>query len=74
MSLPPFLVSTAIEVGTRMLNPASLLSPKTTGPLARMWGHGWFVLPNPVYGTGVRGTIDDVFPADRRWPDPQGGH
>jgi len=46
----------------------------TTGPIARMWGHGWFVLPNPVYGTGVRGTIDDVFPADRRWPDPQGGH
>lgn len=46
----------------------------TTGPLARMWGHGWFILPNPVYGSGLRGNFDDVFPADRRWPDPQGGH
>lgn len=46
----------------------------TTGPIARMWGHGWFVLPNPVYGTGLRGTIDDVFPADRRWTPVQGGN
>jgi 5'-nucleotidase (lipoprotein e(P4) family) len=45
-----------------------------TGPIARMWGRGWFILPNPVYGTGLRGNFDDVFPADRRWPDPQGGH
>ncbi len=46
----------------------------TTGTLARMWGHGWFILPNPVYGSGLRGTIDDVFPADRRWTPTQGGN
>ena len=44
------------------------------GPLARLWGNGWFVLSNPVYGSGLRGTLDDVFPADRRWSDPQGGN
>lgn len=43
------------------------------GPLAALWGNGWFVLSNPVYGTGLRGTLDDVFPADHRWADPQEG-
>ena len=40
-------------------------------PVARLWGAGWFVLPNPVYGTALAGRIDDVFPADRRWAAPQ---
>lgn len=35
-----------------------------------IWGHGWFVLPNPIYGTALKGGLDDVFPADRRWTDP----
>lgn len=35
-----------------------------------LWGHGWFVLPNPVYGSGLKGGFDDVFPADKRWVDP----
>jgi len=39
-----------------------------TGAVANLWGNGWFILANPVYGTGLRGTIEDVFPADRRWP------
>ncbi|WP_293991983.1 HAD family acid phosphatase [Sphingomonas sp.] len=43
----------------------------TNSPLLRMlWGHGWFVLPNPVYGTALKGNIDDVFPKNRRWTDP----
>ncbi len=37
-------------------------------PIASNWGAGWFMLPNPVYGSRLRGTIDDVFPADKRWP------
>jgi 5'-nucleotidase (lipoprotein e(P4) family) len=45
-----------------------------TGPLASLWGNGWFVLSNPVYGTGLRGTVDDVFPADNRWADPEEGN
>jgi 5'-nucleotidase (lipoprotein e(P4) family) len=44
------------------------------GAYARMWGNGWFMFSNPVYGPGLRGDFDDVFPADRRWSDPQGGN
>lgn len=44
-----------------------------TTPFASMWGNGWFMLPNPVYGPGLRGTFDEVFPADKRWSDPAGG-
>jgi 5'-nucleotidase (lipoprotein e(P4) family) len=40
----------------------------TTGAIAALWGNGWFILANPVYGSGLRGGVDDVFPADRRWP------
>jgi 5'-nucleotidase (lipoprotein e(P4) family) len=37
-------------------------------PIARNWGAGWFVLPNPVYGSGLKGTIDEVFPDEVHWP------
>jgi 5'-nucleotidase (lipoprotein e(P4) family) len=46
----------------------------TTGRLASLWGNGWFVLSNPVYGPGLRGNFDDIFPAETRWSDPQGGN
>ena len=42
----------------------------TTSPVSAWWGNGWFVLPNPVYGTALKGGIDDVFPADKRWSPP----
>ena len=45
----------------------------THGRMAQMWGNGWFVLPNPVYGSGLRGTLDEIFPADKRWTDPHEG-
>jgi hypothetical protein len=31
------------------------------------------VLPNPVYGTALKGGLDDVFPADKRWSPPASG-
>jgi len=34
-----------------------------------LWGKGWFMLPNPVYGTALKGGVDDLFPKDKRWPD-----
>ncbi|RHW17398.1 acid phosphatase [Sphingomonas gilva] len=40
--------------------------------VAPLWGSGWFILPNPVYGSGVAGGFDQVFPADKRWSDPMG--
>lgn len=33
----------------------------------QMWGNGWFILPNPVYGPSIAGTLDEVFPADSYW-------
>lgn len=38
--------------------------------IAPLWGHGWFILPNPVYGTGLKGGMDEVFPKDKQWADP----
>ena len=44
-----------------------------SGRFASLWGNGWFMLANPVYGPSLRGDFDDIFPADKRWSDPQGG-
>ncbi|WP_343528671.1 HAD family acid phosphatase [Sphingomonas sp.] len=35
--------------------------------VAALWGRGWFVFPNPVYGKALKGSADEIFPADRRW-------
>ncbi len=39
---------------------------------AGLWGKGWFMIPNTVYGSALKGGIDDVFPADKRWTDTRG--
>lgn len=39
--------------------------------LAPLWGAGWFMLPNPVYGTGLKGGLDEIFPPDSHWADPE---
>ncbi|MFQ3896280.1 MAG: HAD family acid phosphatase [Pseudomonadota bacterium] len=36
--------------------------------LARMWGQGWFLLPNPVYGKGAEGDFNEIFPKNRWKP------
>ncbi len=35
-----------------------------------LWGHGWFMLPNPVYGSALKGAMGEVFPLDKRWTPP----
>jgi 5'-nucleotidase (lipoprotein e(P4) family) len=47
---------------------------RAAADFADKWGAGWFMLSNPVYGPSLRGSIDDIFPADRRWTDPQEGN
>lgn len=37
------------------------------GKFAQLWGAGWFVLPNPVYGASIKGTVGEIFPPDARW-------
>ena len=38
--------------------------------IAELWGNGWFVMPNPVYGSGLQGAADEIFPKDKQWRDP----
>lgn len=54
----------------RMTSVTARRQAALSGPIAALWGNGWFVLPNPVYGTGLEGGYDDIFPTDRRWVDP----
>lgn len=51
-------------------SPAARRALATAPTVARLWGNGWFVLPNPVYGAGFGGDWDQVFPADKHWVDP----
>ena len=52
------------------LPPAERRELAARGDLAQLWGNGWFVLPNPVYGDSLKGTVNDVFPEGTRWtPD-----
>lgn len=39
----------------------------TSGPIAALWGQGWFLLSNPVYGPSIRGGFADIFPSDKQW-------
>lgn len=47
--------------------PVARRAATQAAPVAAKWGAGWFVLPNPVYGTGLKGATDEIFPADKRW-------
>ena len=52
------------------LAPSPRRAATSIEPVAAKWGAGWFVLPNPVYGSSLKGGFDDVFPADKRWVEP----
>lgn len=42
----------------------------SSAPIARLWGNGWFILSNPVYGSALAGSREEIFPPERRWTDP----
>jgi 5'-nucleotidase (lipoprotein e(P4) family) len=52
------------------MSPRGRRDEVSSGWAARLWGAGWFLLPNPVYGSGLKGGFDDVFPTDKRWSVP----
>ena len=54
------------------LTPATRREAAQSPAITAKWGAGWFVLPNPVYGTALKGSRDDVFPPATRWA-PTGG-
>lgn len=49
------------------LTPTARRAATMAPPISTKWGMGWFVMPNPVYGTALKGGPDEVFPADKRW-------
>jgi predicted secreted acid phosphatase len=51
----------------RELSVADRKTLATSGPIADLWGHGWFLLSNPVYGPSIRGGFADIFPSDKQW-------
>lgn len=51
----------------RSLTPLARRAATAGGTIGALWGRGWFLLSNPVYGPGLRGTIDEVFAPAMRW-------
>jgi 5'-nucleotidase (lipoprotein e(P4) family) len=35
--------------------------------IADLWGNGWFLFSNPVYGPSIRGGYDEIFTPDTKW-------
>ncbi|PZU08581.1 HAD family acid phosphatase [Sphingomonas sp.] len=54
------------------LDPVARRALAAQPAVAARWGQGWFLMPNPAYGPGDAGTLEQVFP-DHRWPGPVGG-
>ncbi|WEK45692.1 MAG: HAD family acid phosphatase [Candidatus Andeanibacterium colombiense] len=44
-----------------------------TPAVSSLFGRRWFILPNPVYGSGLKGGFDDIFPPGMRWEDQHRG-
>jgi 5'-nucleotidase (lipoprotein e(P4) family) len=36
-------------------------------PFDRLWGNGWFLFSNPVYGPSIRGGYDEIFTPETKW-------
>ncbi len=54
--------------------PAARRAVVQSPAITAKWGAGWFVLPNPVYGTALKGSRDEVFPPALHWAPTQGIH
>ena len=52
--------------------PAARRAVVQSPAITAKWGAGWFVLPNPVYGTALKGSRDEVFPPAIHWAPTQG--
>lgn len=54
------------------LAPGARKALAASEPFASLWGRGWFVFANPVYGPSLRGDFDAVFPPETRWTPNEG--
>lgn len=55
------------RLNNRELMPAERRELTARGTIAGLWGNGWFMLPNPVYGASIAGDINQVFAPSVRW-------
>ncbi|UVO52579.1 acid phosphatase [Sphingomonas sp. SUN019] len=55
------------DLFNRGQTPGARRAAAMASPISTKWGAGWFILPNPAYGSALRGTRDEIFPADKRW-------
>jgi 5'-nucleotidase (lipoprotein e(P4) family) len=39
--------------------------------IANLWGNGWFLFSNPVYGPSIRGSYDEIFTSETKWAPAQ---
>lgn len=39
----------------------------TNPAIAPLWGNGWFLFSNPVYGPSIRGGYDEIFTPETKW-------
>lgn len=39
----------------------------TNPAIADIWGNGWFLFSNPVYGPSIRGGYDEIFTSETKW-------
>jgi 5'-nucleotidase (lipoprotein e(P4) family) len=51
-------------------SPLERRAATTVPAIADLWGEGWFLMPNALYGTALKGGVDEIFPAGLRWTDP----
>jgi 5'-nucleotidase (lipoprotein e(P4) family) len=39
--------------------------------IAELWGNGWFLFSNPVYGPSIRGGYDEIYTPETKWEPVQ---
>ncbi len=49
------------------LNVRSRAASAVASPFDRLWGNGWFLFSNPVYGPSIRGGYDEIFTPETKW-------
>lgn len=42
----------------------------TNPAIASLWGNGWFLFSNPVYGPSIRGGYEEIFTPETKWAPP----
>ncbi|MFN3607689.1 MAG: 5'-nucleotidase, lipoprotein e(P4) family [Hyphomonas sp.] len=51
----------------KSLRPAGRVALSEAPAFDALWGKGWFLLPNPLYGPSIDGTMDEIFPPETFW-------